>query len=498
MTDDVVLAGELGLLSLFDLSQLFLLNGTTGQLMVTNDGRRGYFYFDRGQIVNAVDDEYHEGEGAAYRLFTWKSGSFEFRSTPPSGARAITEGTEGLMMEAARRMDEAGDSGGLVSERLQQRAGALEALREVFQDVARQSGTSPSLGAEADGSPFAALREPSDALLFRPGHLPRIFHQGQWRDAGDMALDPAAYDQLRARLLDGAAGAGTSTRTNGVHTLVVPYEDSRYVVTRVGGSHEALWVRAAEQPPGEQLDGPLDALHALLELPAGLVLIGGPDAETADRLLHACVGQLTRRRAATVLLAADHGRWQHTDGAGALVRAADTDLDALLRVISPEVALFDASRASSSLVALQAAPLVIAAVVSPDADALVSRWCAVVGRRWGDGIETLLAGGVLGIAYASSVRHTGGHIHFAAGTLAFPGSRAAAAPSAPAIAASSTTSDRPAASAPATAAANSASDASAPESDAATAAAPALETPEKPDHMAALAAELSRTLRKAA
>ncbi len=494
MTDDVVLAGELGLLSLFDLSQLFLLNGTTGQLMITNDGRRGYFYFDRGQIVNAVDDEYHEGEGAAYRLFTWKSGSFEFRSTPPSGARAITEGTEGLMMEAARRMDEAGDSGGLVSERLQQRAGALEALREVFQDVARQSGASPSMGAEPHGSPFAALREPSDALLFRPGHLPRIFHQGQWQDAGDQALDPAAYDQLRARLLDGAAGAGTSTRTNGVHTLVVPYEDSRYVVTRVGGSHEALWVRAAEQSPGEQLDGPLDALYGLLDMPSGLVLIGGPDAETADRLLHACVGQLTRRRAATVLLSADHGRWQHTDGAGALVRAADTDLDALLRVISPEVALFDASRAPSSLVALQAAPLVIAAVVSPDADALVSRWCAVVGRRWGDGIETLLAGGVLGIAYASSVRHTGGHIHFAAGTLTFPGTKTVVPSPGVATAAQPRTPAPPAS--PAAAATETVH--ATPTAPVADEAAPTQEATPKPDHMAALAAELSRTLRKAA
>src|SRR5690349_20942538 len=98
-----ILSGELGLLSLFDLSQLLMLNGATGELSVLHEGARGFFYFERGQIVIAIDDQFREGEGAAYHLFTWKTGTFEFRALPPTGSRAIQESTEGLMMEAARR-----------------------------------------------------------------------------------------------------------------------------------------------------------------------------------------------------------------------------------------------------------------------------------------------------------------------------------------------------------------------------------------------------------
>ena len=140
MAAPAALSGEIGLLSLFDLGQLFLLNGATGELCVTRDGRRGYLYFDRGQIVNAVDDEYHEGDGAAFNLFTWKSGTFEFRAGAPTGTRAVTSGTEGLMLEAARRMDELGLGESGEEAKLTQRARALDALREAFQAVARETG----------------------------------------------------------------------------------------------------------------------------------------------------------------------------------------------------------------------------------------------------------------------------------------------------------------------------------------------------------------------
>ena len=161
------------------------------------------------------------------------------------------------------------------------------------------------------------------------------------------------------------------------------------------------------------------------------------------------------------------------------------------------MALFDAARAGASLSALHAAPLVITGVVAPDADSLVSRWCAVVGRRWGDGIETLLAGAPLGIAYATSVRHSAGHIRFAAGMLAFPGAKAAAASATVAPAAFA---------APAALAALAPAAAPAVPGALRSEEAAAVQTPPDalssadagPDHMAALAAELSRTLRKAA
>ncbi|HTR97210.1 MAG TPA: DUF4388 domain-containing protein [Candidatus Acidoferrales bacterium] len=456
MAKSPVLNGELGLLSLFDLGQLFMLNRTTGELSVTSEGRKGYFYFDGGQIVNAVDDEYHEGEGAAYRLFTWRTGRFEFRAEPPSGSPAIAVSTEGLMMEAARRMDESSAEGGGEggqAEKLAQRASSLEALRDAFHVVTHEARSVPEPDVEAGGSPFALLRDPSDALLFRPGHLPRVRVGGRWRGAGSQPLDPAAFDQLRARLLDGVrAPNGGTARDANVLTCVVTHEDRRrYAVTRVGGDHEALWIRAAELAPADaaHLDGPLEGWRGLLAEPAGLLLVAGPDADAADRLFHACVAQIARTRGGAVLLAADHGRWRHADESGVLLRTAGAEASLVLRTLSPEVAAFDHVHSPASADALSAAPRVVAVVVASEAASALARWFARTGRHAGDGIEGTL-GASVGVVWAMS-RTPEGRVRFDVSRI----------PTVPALE---------------------------PSGDGAAAGNP----------MAALAAELSRTLRKAA
>lgn len=107
MSPRPVILGELGLISLFDLAQLLLLNGATGTLHVQSGGRKGLLRFDRGQIADALDDRFDSGVEAAYRVFGWAQGTFEFRAGKPSGnGRRIHDSTEGLMLEAARRMDE--------------------------------------------------------------------------------------------------------------------------------------------------------------------------------------------------------------------------------------------------------------------------------------------------------------------------------------------------------------------------------------------------------
>lgn len=130
MTTRPILMGELGLLSLFDLSQLFMLTGATGTLHVQSEGRKGFLRFERGQIANAFDEKLMQGEDAAYRVFAWRSGTFEFRVEPPTGGRTIQENTDALMLEAARRFDEAhaSEGGESFTRALQTRAGRLEAL----------------------------------------------------------------------------------------------------------------------------------------------------------------------------------------------------------------------------------------------------------------------------------------------------------------------------------------------------------------------------------
>lgn len=502
-----VLSGELGLLSLFDLGQLLMLNGATGQMTVVHEGRRGYFYFDRGQIVNAIDDEHHEGENAAYRVFTWKSGTFEFQPGASTGSCAINDSTEGLMMEAARRMDEQGSVGsGGELDKLAQRASSLEALRDAFQSVASETRVLPELEAGGGGSAFAKLRDPADALLFRPGHVPRLRVGGRWRAAGGGALDPAAYDQLRARLLDGVKGAaGAPAREAGVHTCVITGEDGRrYAVARVAGEHEAMWVRAAGLPPPEpaQFAGPLDTWRGALAGTAGLLLVSGPDAATAERLFHASVAQLARSRPGVLLLAADHDRWAHADEGGVLLRAGEAEAPALLRALAPDCAAFDLAHAALSADALHTAARVVAAVVAADAAGALATWCARTGHRWGDGIEARLPGGYVDIVFATGECTPEGSVPFDVARLAF-----ATAPAAVETAAEPRPAAEPdvPASVPARA---EAADEPEPVREAIPAAEPgpaAVEDAPEPapgplpsDPMAALAAELSRSLRKAA
>jgi hypothetical protein len=488
MAAEVVLNGELGLLSLFDLGQLLMLNGATGEMSVTHDGRRGYLYFVRGQIVNAVDDEYHEGEGAAYRLFTWKRGAFEFRPAPPTGSRAISDSTEGLMMEAARRMDEDGTGEDTsVADRLARRASSLDALRLAFDSVAHQARPMPDVNDPA-GSPFDLLQSSADALLLRPNDLPRIRLTGRWRSSGTQPLEPGAFEQLRGRLLDGAR---PGTPESGVVTWVALHENGRrYDVTHLAGEREALWIRRADvaPPAASQLEGPVDAWRALLAARAGLLLVCGPDAESADRLLHACVAQMLRERPGTLLLAADHGRWQHSDEQGALLRASGAETAPLLRALAPDAAAFDHAHAEASADALHVAARVAVAIVAPDPATAITRWCARIGRRWGDGIEALLAHTPVDVVHATAEPGADGHVPFGLCRLVAGDAATEACPSGEAPAA------RPAAAEPPPASPAAPAPALAPAGTGTDEAAPAVHA----DPMAALAAELTRTLKQAA
>src|SRR5690554_1634844 len=62
-------------------------------------------YFDRGQVIHAEFGEL-EGEDAVFTLFADERGAFEFRLGLPSPAKTIAVGTENLVLEAMRRLDE--------------------------------------------------------------------------------------------------------------------------------------------------------------------------------------------------------------------------------------------------------------------------------------------------------------------------------------------------------------------------------------------------------
>lgn len=294
-------SGELGLIGLFDLSQLLMLNRATGCLTVTHESGRGYLYFKDGRIVNAVDDVRVEGEGAAYHVLSWRAGRFEFRPGAPGCALLIEGGTESLLLEAARRLDEASATGERPThetERLRERHGQMGALREAFQDIAREAGSTErrvSYGEPEIDSMLEALREPEDRLLLRAGHPAVLWSSGGTSTSGT-SLGTSAFRQLRERLLKGDDHAtGIESALGGLQVLplreIAPNVDAgteNPVIVELSGQQsiavtcietpacETLWITPANLPPPDptMLRGPIDRLTELIELPRALVLAG--------------------------------------------------------------------------------------------------------------------------------------------------------------------------------------------------------------------------------
>lgn len=99
------MTGTLGLFSLVDLFQLLAAARRTGRLTIEHPVTGARIYFDRGQVVHAEFGEL-AGEDAIYTLFADERGAFEFRLGLPSPAKSIAVGTENLVLEAMRRLDE--------------------------------------------------------------------------------------------------------------------------------------------------------------------------------------------------------------------------------------------------------------------------------------------------------------------------------------------------------------------------------------------------------
>jgi hypothetical protein len=400
-----ILRGELGLIGLFDLGQLLMLNRATGCLTINKHDRRAFLYFAEGKLVNALDEKMAEGEAAAYRIFTWRSGSFDFRVEPRITTFTIETSTDSVMLEAARRMDEAqlageaeeepaassvaiephwvDDEPGGEADRLLERQAALEELREVFRRVV---ASAPARSSE-DPGPLAALElliEAEDRLMFQSGQRPALRHRGVWSDALPDVLIASGYQDVRGLILqrletrDPAAVPGPR-RMRLPHGSVVALEI-------VGsGTREALWLRPIELPPpeAETLNGDQDALAAVLDTHPAVVLVGGPDLGSTRALLHAMLAHLIENQQNTVLVVTDDPTYRLPGAAGVALRVPPGELRPSLRAVEPGVVGLDPAMVSGDITPeeLTLVPHVLAGVVGADPGSLLARWLARLGGR---------------------------------------------------------------------------------------------------------------------
>ncbi len=385
------LAGELGLISLFDIGQLLLLNRATGVMTVTSEGRRGSLWFRDGQLVNAIDEKQHDGEDAAFAVFAWRRGRFDFHGGPLPGAATIEGGTEAIMLEAARRIDEAGPEageGGVGSEtaKLVEHQSKFDLLREEFTRVTRDA-SSEARGAPASEEAWLdALVLPGDRLLVREGAPARICSGNAWRPIGpEIPVEETTYRAFKARMHAATtlrvAGAPmplpgvNAPATAAVNAARVRHRGRTLLLEIVAGETECLWLAIAAPPNPAQVRGPFELIDAVCSAP-GLLLAAAPDSAAAHTLLSSLVARLSDTRGITTLIVTDDPSLAPNESAGVVITSSFATLDAAVGTTRPHALAIDARGAFDGrlLAACASVPIVLCAVVAADAESVIARW----------------------------------------------------------------------------------------------------------------------------
>ena len=92
--------------SLVDLFQLLASSSRTGRLAVFHPEGEAQVYFDQGRVVHAEFTGL-TGKEAVFALFADERGSFAFQMGAESPTESVTMGTDNLLLEIIRRLDEA-------------------------------------------------------------------------------------------------------------------------------------------------------------------------------------------------------------------------------------------------------------------------------------------------------------------------------------------------------------------------------------------------------
>lgn len=104
--DDAMFFGLIKGQMLSDMLQLVTSNGLSGVFVIENDLSKCTLYFDEGKICHAENGNM-TGEDAFFAAFGAQSGTYHFtESVDMPAERTVSVGTQYLVLEALRRMDE--------------------------------------------------------------------------------------------------------------------------------------------------------------------------------------------------------------------------------------------------------------------------------------------------------------------------------------------------------------------------------------------------------
>lgn len=364
--------GDLAHFGLFDLAQSLMHGGKTGLLTVTSqEGRHGYLYFDHGEVVHAMDDSYLLGPRAAATIFLWTEGSFEFDSSRHTAERTIRGGTEALILEVARLIDEASRDrkldGPSVTDILRSKAtkNSFAEINKVFAVIARRALQETSVvSTHLLDRLLASLHQAKgDALFIAPGAEPRARVAGKLLALGGGQISQREVDKLAEEFL-------TPIRKREL-------SDGREcrLLLRRGADLPPVKVVASPGPTGtiftfspiydvtrhieKATDLPPD-VAAVVSAGRGLILVASRPVESAALYLGALVGHVVESGGslATVLVESIDFALEPQHGLAVVMEVSEPDgdySDTILRTLDrkPAVIALSPLRSSRTAIAIQ-------------------------------------------------------------------------------------------------------------------------------------------------
>lgn len=126
----MALVGNLKDIKLANLVQLNCMEHNTAKLTIEHNGKYGFIYFDKGQVVHAEFDPFI-GEEAFYRLLQLYTGNFKVESGIRAPAKTISTSWNNLLLEGLHRLDDQDQKSGINYKQLFERLFTIKGVERI-------------------------------------------------------------------------------------------------------------------------------------------------------------------------------------------------------------------------------------------------------------------------------------------------------------------------------------------------------------------------------
>ena len=162
--------GVIEAIQLPDIIQLIGVSRRTVTLVITADQGKAVIHFEDGEATHAVCGDL-VGEDAFHEVFKWTGGRFNFTTPTDKAEHTITRSWQGLLIEAARRMDEgAASEAGMGSSSLETGNGPQRRETTAFDELLSEPAAALMIETDTALHGFEAL-EPNPATPSLNGDL---------------------------------------------------------------------------------------------------------------------------------------------------------------------------------------------------------------------------------------------------------------------------------------------------------------------------------------